>query len=248
MFLGWAILLWCMLPTTLAQFSSPLVSPTLSSSPAAATAVPTTFTTAPSSTGFLLGNDPITSTSHSDNAPDTTSSPNSQNGSAGDSDDSSDQKSGLLNYYFVFLAFFILILFIGAWFLHKRKQARKARFRNSGQNALARDLGNWTNTRRWMHGNIRTDPATQNRNEGLNELGEAPPPYKAPETAGPPGEGPQIPLRTLSRSSANMPVKPPDYGEVLRASRTVEDDNRPSTAFPGGESDGSLMRTQPGRP
>jgi hypothetical protein len=226
-----------MLPTAYAQFSTPLVSPTFSS--AIATAVPTTLSTAASSTSFILGTSAIASTSHRDTAPNTT--PNG--GPQGDPSDGDDQKSGLLNYYFVFLALFIGLLFLGVYFIHKRKRARKAAFQNSSQNALARDLGNWNNPRRWMHGNLRTNPT---HHEGLNELGEAPPPYKAPEADATPGAEPQIPLRTLSRSSANMPIKPPDYGEVLRASRMVEENDRPTVTR--SEPVGSLGTTPTQRP
>jgi hypothetical protein len=164
-------------------------------------------------------------------------------------DDPSDRQSGLLNYYFVFLALFILLLFVGAYFIHRRKRALKARYRSSGQNALARDLDGWTGTRRWMHGGWRGGGDSGNaRAEGLNELGEAPPPYKAAgEGGGAPGDVvPQIPLSSLSRGEASMPQKPPGYGEAVRASRVEieQQADRPPTAFPGAA--GAGLRAQPG--
>jgi len=107
--------------------------------------------------------------------------------------------------------------------------------RNSGQNALARDLDGWTNTRRWVHGRHWRSDSRNSREDGLNELGEAPPPYvPAAKTATETGstEELQVPLRTLSRNGE----RPPGYGEVLRASPTEQEEERPTTAFPGSSS------------
>jgi hypothetical protein len=115
---------------------------------------------------------------------------------------------------------------IGIYFIHKRKRARKIAFRNSGQNALARDLDGWTGSRRWIHGHRREESRGVGRGfgeEGLNELGEAPPPYihtaKTVEGHETEVEGPQIqiPLRTLSTHEFERPAtgKPPGYGEVV---------------------------------
>lgn len=90
-----------------------------------------------------------------------------------------------------------------------------------------------------MNGHWRTESRTnQSRDEGLNELGQAPPPYVA--KAGSIGEGipaieePQIPLRTLSREVGNRDsVKPPDYSVVAQESSAApEIDERPITPLP----------------
>lgn len=254
--IGSGILLWSLVaPLTQAQFnfesfasalasSTVQVGPPRSSSTTDASAALTTLLTSvsagaalPNSTEFAL------TTTQRDSAPKTTANGQISN----PADDPPDRQSGLLNYYFVFLALFILLLFLGAYLVHRRKRALKARYRNSGQNALARDLDGWTGTRRWMHGGWRGGDGTAGRTEGLNELGEAPPPYK-PAGEGPEGAGngpPQIPLATLSRGEASMPQKPPGYGEAVRESRIVVDqDDRPPTAFPGMADVG--LRTQPG--
>jgi len=75
----------------------------------------------------------------------------------------------------------------------------------------------------------------------LNELGEAPPPYvHAAPPAGAPTEGPEIPLRTLSRDGAGL--KPPDYGEAVRESMMItsvtEADRTPHTLPPGSDDSG----------
>lgn len=78
----------------------------------------------------------------------------------------------------------------------------------------------------------RNSPRQPRREEGLNERGEAPPPYvpKEPEPAytGPGGEraglGNDIPLQDLTRSDQ----KPPDYDEGPSSSPSG-----PAVAGPG---------------
>ena len=69
----------------------------------------------------------------------------------------------------------------------------------------------------------RLDVRDEHREEGLNELGEAPPPYKSGDSGSGStrrsGESGQailtVPLRTLSREG--RPVhKPPDYHDTIR--------------------------------
>ncbi|KAF2874404.1 hypothetical protein BDV95DRAFT_592488 [Massariosphaeria phaeospora] len=129
---------------------------------------------------------------------------------------------GVFNYYFLFLALLAVFIAVGLYFMQRHRKRRKERTRLSGNNALARDLDGWVNTRRWMHGAWRHDQtaAFVRREEGLNEHGEAPPPYQ------PTGEGTgshrgssalydaasglPIPLRTLSRDGVEN-TRPPDY-------------------------------------
>ncbi|KAF2840210.1 hypothetical protein M501DRAFT_915519, partial [Patellaria atrata CBS 101060] len=86
----------------------------------------------------------------------------------------------VLNFYFVFLLIFLILIFAALYVLHKRKRKAKALSRNSGQAALARDLDGWINTRRFINGRWRGGgPNTVRRQEeGLDENGEAPPPYR----------------------------------------------------------------------
>jgi|SRR5579871_4327551 len=164
--------------------------------------------------------------------------------SASSSDDSEDHDDNLLNFYFIFIALFIIIVVVGIWFIHRHKKQRKARLRNSGQNALARDLNGWSQPRRWIHGVApwRMDGPLTAREEGLNELGEAPPPYIKDtqsreqrlsignaSAAELPTE-PAIPLRTLSRDERDR-LKPPDYESSIRDSLTG-DWSRPGSILP----------------
>lgn len=133
-----------------------------------------------------------------------------------DDDDSSDSdltnapqssdvpnSSGLLNYYFLLLAILVFVVLVGYYFYARRRRRKIARLRTRGQSALARDLEGWPGWRRgrWA-GNDRE------RLEGLNERGEAPPPYM-----------PRIPQEVMIREDVERGVplqdlgesKPPDY-------------------------------------
>ncbi|KAL8992456.1 MAG: hypothetical protein Q9188_007578 [Gyalolechia gomerana] len=131
-----------------------------------------------------------------------------------------DNDKGILNYYFLLLA--LLIIIIGIVYLaYARRQRQKVlQSRRNGQRALARDLERWPGSGPWGPGRFRMPRSSARqprREEGLDERGEAPPPYvpKEPEPAytGPrgdrPGLGNDIPLQDLTRPDQ----KPPDYEE-----------------------------------
>lgn len=130
----------------------------------------------------------------------------------------------VFNYYFLFLALFGALIAIGLWWIHKRRKRQKERMRLSGQNALAQDLDGWVNTRRWMHGRWRQNQTGPiRREEGLDENGEAPPPYQPNSDitvgqhdttpAHDAASGLAIPLRTLSRDEIER-IRPPEYREA----------------------------------
>lgn len=149
-----------------------------------------------------------------------------------------ERSESVFNYYFLFLAVFGVLIAVLLWWLHRRRKRRKEQMRLSGQHALARDLDGWINTRRWFHGTWRHNQtaAFVRREEGLNEHGEAPPPYQAKSdvtvahTAGAPHDsisGLSIPLRTLSRDDIEN-IRPPEYRETV--SREGTSTLRPDTA------------------
>jgi hypothetical protein len=148
-----------------------------------------------------------------------------------------ERNQGVFNYYFLILAVFGVVIAVALWWIRRRRKRRKEQMRLSGQNALARDLDGWVSTRRWMHGAWRHNQTAGfvRREEGLNEHGEAPPPYqpKSEVTVAPDGtpqdatSGLAIPLRTLSRDGIET-VQPPEYEERLRREETSSD--RPGTA------------------
>jgi hypothetical protein len=162
---------------------------------------------------------------------------------AGDAADPSDPtaqpKESVFNYYFLILVAFGVLVAVGLWWIRRRRKRRKEQMRLSGQHALARDLDGWVNTRRWIHGTWRHNQAAAfvRREEGLNEHGEAPPPYQptheAPVASGEPQvrqdpvSGLSIPLRTLSRDAIET-LRPPEYRETDASQ--AHPNVRPSTA------------------
>ena len=110
--------------------------------------------------------------------------------------------SSISNYYFIIIGVAIIVVLIATWIIVRRRQRR-----NPGdQDGTARDSRRWPmpNMPRWRA--TRIEPRLE---EGLNEAGEAPPPYIPGEQDPPPPEfeaaaaGGPIPLQTLG--------KPPDY-------------------------------------
>ncbi|CAI6313702.1 unnamed protein product [Periconia digitata] len=95
--------------------------------------------------------------------------------------DPNSQNDGVINYYFLFFAVFGVLIAVLLWWFQKRRRQRKEQLRMSGRNALAQDMEGWVNTRRWFHGTWRPNQtaAIVRQEEGLNEQGEAPPPYQS---------------------------------------------------------------------
>ncbi|KAI4265716.1 MAG: hypothetical protein L6R38_009220 [Xanthoria sp. 2 TBL-2021] len=129
--------------------------------------------------------------------------------------------NGILNYYFLLLALIIILLGILYLTFARRQRQRLALRRQNGQRALARDLERWGGGGPFGPGRFRMPrnsngvrPSRPRTEEGLNESGEAPPPYipKEPEPAHVGGSlqlGNSIPLHDLS----TLDHKPPDYDE-----------------------------------
>ncbi|KAF2758520.1 hypothetical protein EJ05DRAFT_500040 [Pseudovirgaria hyperparasitica] len=157
------------------------------------------------------------------------------------------QHQSILNYYFVFLVLLAIIVAVGVYILTKRRRRQKLENRNTSTSVLARDLNGWSNSRRWINGTraMRTGNAGRtSREDGLNEHGEAPPPY-VPKVEIPPGsEGNSfaMPLRTLTGEGRTV-ARPPDYAEALRTpNESIIDPSRPNTAAThGGESSRSIL-------
>lgn len=139
-------------------------------------------------------------------------------------------RESLMNYYFLILAAFGVLVVVLLYWLRQKRLKQKARLRMTGQTALARDLDGWGGGRRWVYGGYwRPNPnaTAARREEGLNENGEAPPPYEpktdaavvVDERTGLPRDsatGVTIPMRTLSRGAVES-HRPPDYHAVIQA-------------------------------
>ena len=133
--------------------------------------------------------------------------PTSDSGSPGtDENDDDNGRTGIVNYYFLLLAVFVVVIILICLLWSRSRRKRRAQHQDLRQDALHRDVnrlgGHW-----WMH--VRRD----NREEGLNERGEAPPPYIPNEPVpvfrpdAPERQSPAVPLQNLSTNQQ----KPPDY-------------------------------------
>lgn len=195
-----------------------------------------------------------------------------------------DNNSGMtdehvFNYYFLLIAIFVAILLLAFVFAGKRRKRKTLALLTSRQEALRRDIESWpgrtrppVNTLRGSHasrfaGGIRNWGARNGHDavgvtrhdEGLDESGEAPPPYnpvdKPPSIAtgnrmgrGATDEdgGVAVPLRTMSRNNG---AHPPGYMEIVSNHGSDESDTipRPNLAVTADTADGSrrlLDRTE----
>lgn len=150
-----------------------------------------------------------------------------------------DSGSGSEAYYFIFIAIFFVFVGGMLWGVNQRKRRRNAQntnVRRSAVNALERDMQNaqfdqlFANSRRLTGEGRRSGPRSSSgavsrprrADEGLNEVGEAPPPYK-PAGAGVgqmDGTGIAIPMQTFQPDHRN---KPPEYDASVGHVTTVRD-------------------------
>lgn len=115
----------------------------------------------------------------------------------------------VLNYYFLLLAVLIIVLAIVWWSLARRRRTRMMHLRDNQQSVLARDLQTRPEGRRGGAGRWRFGGVEPRAEEGVDERGEAPPPYiKEPDPVHR-TDGPGMELHHLPRGEA----KPPNYDE-----------------------------------
>lgn len=198
----------------------------------------------------IYGGDSTTTASGS-----STALPTSTNDSDSDSDNDDGHRDvgGLVNYYFVFLALFVIISGLGAFMMYRRKKKAMLMYRHGQSNALQQDVHQWDPTRarrRHWQGRWRSTDETHDdreRNEGLNEHGEAPPPYmpkgRNDEEAlhDHAGQGLAVPLETLSREQAGL--KPPGYEYAVTEHYDGENRNPGATSSTTITSEEALHRT-----
>ncbi|KAH9829742.1 hypothetical protein Tdes44962_MAKER02219 [Teratosphaeria destructans] len=151
--------------------------------------------------------------------------------SSSSSDNNSNTDSSVVNYYFVFLALILAIAGLGAFFIWRRRRRALLMMRAGREDALERDVAGWqggeSRSRWYRQGRWGRSDEGVDREEGLNEFGEAPPAY-APATSGDRAGGGEngqtlvMPMHTLAREDAGL--KPPDYTEAN--TRLVEDPSR----------------------
>lgn len=115
---------------------------------------------------------------------------------------------GLKEYHFAFLAIAIVLTAIVVLLLVKRTRKRARNI--SGHE---RGVSLWNNRRH----QVPRPSSDQIREEGLNENGEAPPPYAPRSSIGLAGDssanqGLPMPMQTSSRNEVGL--KPPEYAQV----------------------------------
>lgn len=95
------------------------------------------------------------------------------------SDQSNSNTNGsLINYYFIFFALLVCLVAVGLFYGWRKRRKAFQRYHSNRQQALARDVNAWDpmhSRRRYWQGRWRSGEVS--REEGLNEEGEAPPPY-----------------------------------------------------------------------
>jgi hypothetical protein len=170
----------------------------------------------------------FTSPSHAQDAtgsPTTPSLPQIYPSDTTPSDDPPPNDASVFNYYFLFLAAFGVLVAAFVWWFHLRRARRRHAQRASGQHAMAQDLEGWAGARRFMHGSYGRHQAAGGviREDGLNENGDAPPPYRPKNEAdvdvdvvvGTSSGGTlAVPLRAIVRDAAGE--RPPGYGADAR--------------------------------
>jgi len=119
------------------------------------------------------------------------------------------QNASFFKYYYIFLIILAVLIAIAIWLIRRRKVRHLTVRRQNGQQALARDVEAWPGTRRLLHGRCRaTNSVLLRRTEGLDERGEAPPPYQPKSEVS--STTLAIPLRVLPADESERSL-PPQY-------------------------------------
>ncbi|KAE8445465.1 hypothetical protein EG329_013355 [Mollisiaceae sp. DMI_Dod_QoI] len=212
------------LPTlSFAQTTGPGHSPNPSSAP-------TTFQTSTASSSLPS---PIS------NAPASTAEPDSPVIPSVPPSDPDKVQDHVFNYYFLIIAVVAVLLCICILYIGRRKKRKAALLRSQSQRALATDVAGFR--ARFGNRNARTGAGSYGGApgidgvEGLDERGEAPPPY-VPGTKPPKAAG-DVELGDMG----GVPIhRPPDYNEhVDEAGLSVR---RPDTVITASERFGSMRR------
>ena len=158
-----------------------------------------------------------------------------QSGSSPSDYDPDDTGSGgnMSVYYFVFFALLICIAVLCVYFVWRRRRNALMVRPNPRGEEYHRDVREWDTMRyrqRYWNTGFRNEQPS--REEGLNENGEAPPPYMPKEDEDTSNNGPNvngqradadvipvpvepsIPMQTLSRDQAGL--KPPGYEQSVQ--------------------------------
>ncbi|KAI5811714.1 hypothetical protein DFH27DRAFT_521102 [Peziza echinospora] len=122
-----------------------------------------------------------------------------------------EQSNNLLNLYFLLMAVGVVIVLVFIYVFRSRRISKQARAAARGRTALRRDLelGGWRigmgGIGRWG-GPVNRRSAEAQREEGLNERGEPPPPYTPPAE---PADGSTPIVASAAVSSYSLGDRPP---------------------------------------
>jgi len=134
------------------------------------------------------------------------------------------EASHAFNYYFLIIAGVVIIVCFFVLYIGRQKKRKAALSHTRGQRALARDVESWRSRfgmgRTGLYNNNIHDTDTE---DGLNERGEAPPPYipgsKPPSISSEELRRPSsaasspVPSEGVELSNAGMNRSPPGYNE-----------------------------------
>jgi hypothetical protein len=168
-------------------------------------------------------------------------------------DDSHEQASRSFDYYFLILAFALVLVTGCVLYLGRRKRRKTALMQSHGRRALARDVEGW----RSRLGVGRPSASSHTigraaREDGLDDRGEAPPPY-VPRSKSPSIRSQELRRPTTSLSHAQGEVielagvhgdaNPPGYHEHMNcwSGRNSVEITRPDMAVTASERVGSMV-------
>lgn len=209
---------------------------------------PTTASSSP--TTLRTSQSPIPTATNQATPPPANSSPSA---TGGDNNKEYVQRS-VFNYYFLIVAAIVILLGAAILYIRNRKKRKAALIRSHSQRALARDVDGFRSRfgiyrqAAYRPSNNRSRSETE---EGLDERGEAPPPY-VPGTKPPSirtidgvvpvreqdggqssragGDGETVELQNLSRNLENEPPSYDEHRYITRPEATeVGDENNPRT-------------------
>jgi len=157
----------------------------------------------------------------------------------------------LFNYYFIIIAALAAVFVLGIFYFGRRRKQKVALLRSSGHRALARDVEGWRiriGPRNGIGGSTVTIERAS-REDGLNERGEAPPPYnpgdKPPSIRAAHGDTVEPGVGNSEADAVElMSVGPPKYDENLGAEDGSGRIMRPDSAVVASEGFGSLRRSR----
>ena len=167
---------------------------------------------------------------------------------------SSDPASHAFNYYFLIIAAVVIFVSFGVLYMGRRKKRKAALVHTRGQRALARDVEGWRSRfgvgRASAYNNTINDADAE---DGLDERGEAPPPYvpgskppsiRSEELRRPRASASHVPAQEMQLRSVGGVANPPGYHENINdgsADRSAEI-TRPGPVVTASERFGSIRR------